>query len=114
MRWLQVVFSVLIISGCVGTFDRVLPIEGELVGSDGQSLRGCWLEAKNASTDETVKNTRTQIDGRFRTGFANPPRSGSYVLTIDCGPSLAMYRSSEFDFSISKPVDLGRVVLKRR
>jgi hypothetical protein len=114
MRWLQVAISVLAISGCVGTYDRVQLIEGELVGSDGSFLNGCWLEAKSSNADEPVKNSRTQVDGRFRAGLVNPPSKGTYFLTIDCGPSLAVYKSAGIDFSISKPVDLGKIVLKRK
>jgi hypothetical protein len=112
MRWLQIAVLMFMITGCLGTFDQLIPIEGEIVGSDGRYLTGCSLEARNADTGQQVKNTREQIEGRFRTGISNPPRSGQYFLAIDCGPSLATYRSPEFDFSISKPIDLGRIVLK--
>lgn len=119
MRFFKVVPLLLVVTGCVGTLDRLTPIEGHIVAADGRPLKGCWLEARNASTGDPVKNTREQIDGRptdghFRSGFVNPPSSGRYFIILDCGPSLTAHRSSEFDFSISKPVNLGRVVLTPR
>jgi hypothetical protein len=119
MRWLQLVPLLLILTGCVGTSDRLTPIEGHIVSADGRSLRGCWLEARSASTGEAIKGTREQIDGQssdghFRTGFVNSPSSGRYFIAIDCGPTLTSYRSSEYDFAISKPIDLGQIVLNPR
>jgi hypothetical protein len=98
-----------LVTGCVGTFDRLTPIEGELASSDGRPLNGCSLQAIDATTGQPVPGTRAEVTGRFRTGFANPPRSGRYFIAIDCGPRRLPFKSPEMDFSIVKPIDLGRI-----
>jgi len=79
---------------------------------DGQSPGKCSLEARRVVTDEPIGKAKEPIQGHFRTGLVNPPSSGRYVISIDCGPKFALYRSSEFDFATPRAIDLGRVVMK--
>ncbi len=110
----QAIALLVLVSGCLGTFDRLTPIEGELVSTNGRPLSGCSLQAIDGSTGQVIPNTQAEVNGRFRTGFANPPRSGRYFITIDCGPKSVPFKSKEMDFSIVKPIDLGRVEIGTR
>jgi len=111
---IQAIALLVMVSACVGTFDRLTPIEGELVFSDGRPLNGCSLQAIDAITGQAIPGTQAEVNGRFRTGFANPPRSGRYFIAIDCGPKNIPFKSQEMDFSIIKPIDLGRIEVATR
>jgi len=108
---IQAVVLLVLISGCVGTVDRLTPIEGELVFTESRPLNRCLLQAVDATTARAIPDTQAEVSGQFRTGLANPPRSGRYFITIDCGPRSVPFRSQEMDFSIVKPIDLGRIVI---
>jgi hypothetical protein len=108
--------SVLALSACVGTADRLVTIRGKIVTETGAPIAGCelTLAEKSKSPDKFV--ARRPVDASFAVDvFTWAPASAELEVGIKC-PNVEPYVSKPISVSSAgrNGIDVGQVMLRSR
>ncbi len=101
-------------TACIGTGDALIRVSGEVVDETGSPYDDCSVILFQGGSDTRIDEGRIS-PGKFKEGFVfHGSLWEGFEVGIVCPDADARFRSSRVNVFNQPPVDLGRVVLKRR
>lgn|SRR5689334_10837079 len=104
------------LTGCVGTVDRLIPVQGQLVDESGSLITGCELSLTEKSASSQRYSARQRVSGEFKIEFTSwAPTYSSLEVLVEC-PNRERFLSESYSVLSAgqNGIDIGQVLLKKR
>jgi len=112
LRWI----ALSVLTGCVGTVDRLIPVQGQLVDESGSLITGCELSLTEKSASAQRYSARQRVNGEFKIEFFSwAPSYSSFEVSVEC-PNREPFLSKSYSVlgAGQNGIDIGQVLLKKR
>ena len=122
MKAVWLVFAALFLSSCVQQhWDTFFRVKGEIVNEDGSPLDWCWIELRQAGSNEAPwgnKPRRVRSEFNKKTFIGQFESSDILFLEITCDYYNTVQRTETFRAgpaiaNYPEPYDTGKIVMKK-